>query len=148
MFGSPRRGARVFPGETRPHLLGPGTVRSRATRGEARRALRRRAACSASLLVLPLHLLSKARLGAAAPPPSRRHPCSSPLVMLLRLRTPTASDLRRWHHLGRRRLQSHHGASTSSSYIHNLLIASIDIVSLDCGDLERPSKLVSWLSGS
>ncbi|KAG2622057.1 hypothetical protein PVAP13_3NG325241 [Panicum virgatum] len=114
MFGSPRRGARrpdprVFPGETRPHLLGPGTSSlSARERREARRALRRRAACSASLLLLPLHLRSKARLGAAAPPPSRRHPCSSLLVMLLRLRTPTASDLRRWHHLGRRRLQSHH----------------------------------------
>ncbi|XP_039795742.1 homeobox-leucine zipper protein HOX29-like [Panicum virgatum] len=41
--------------------------------------------------------------------------------MLLRLRTPMASDLRRWHHLGRRRLQSHHGASTSSSYIVEIL---------------------------
>ncbi|KAG2640766.1 hypothetical protein PVAP13_2KG118316 [Panicum virgatum] len=85
MFGSPRRGARrpdprVFPGETRPHLLGPGTSSlSARERREARRALRRRAACSASLLLLPLHLRSKARLGAAAPPPSRRHPCSSPV---------------------------------------------------------------------
>ncbi|XP_025804933.1 lysine-rich arabinogalactan protein 19-like isoform X1 [Panicum hallii] len=70
---------------------------------------------------LPLRLLIQ------TPPPAA--PCS-PLATPLRFRTPRRLDLRRRHHLGRR-LHSHHGASTSSSsssYIHYLLISSLDIV--------------------
>jgi len=151
MFGSPRRGARrpdprVFPGETRPHLLGPGTSSlSARERRDARRGERSAAApralppcfccrftCAPRLgSVLPLHPRLDATpaaprwwcCSAFAPP---RHPiCDDGTTSAAAAsRATTVPPLPRhiswWFLIW----------LAAISKIHNLLITSIDIVGL------------------